>query len=76
MERKLSQPDNNEPLWLGVGRIESFGNPDDDIQLVGNPPQMSFSGPVECICGIDDDPTGKLPRLDIVCPKHDGIQVG
>ena len=27
----------------------------------------------DCTCGIDKDPTGLLPRLDTVCPKHDGM---
>lgn len=24
-----------------------------------------------CVCGRDEDPEGKFPRRDMICPKHD-----
>lgn len=53
-----------------IGNCPLHGGVDEPCRERTNP--ESGIRKIDCICGTDSDPTGKLPRLDIVCPKHDG----
>jgi hypothetical protein len=44
------------------------------IEVVKHQCKAEASQSVKCLCGIDTNPSTS-PRMDIVCPKHDGEMV-
>lgn len=60
------------PVSVAIDEIKRFRA--EVLRLIEDPtPSEGGEGrQPKCLCGRDVDPTGKYPRLDIVCPKHDG----